>query len=147
MALEVIVKTKDFNRPTIQAELDALGLQNFAAAFSGFQGTGLDRLEPFPEATRVITRTRQPDGSIQEDTADRGELRIETRNPLTGPELTSLNATLDAHDPAIDDASQAKPRQTLADVSALRATFDAGIADPTEEKTVRLLLIEYGEDV
>ena len=147
MALEVIVKTKDFNRPTIQAELDALGLQNFAAAFSGFQGTGLDRLEPFPEATRVITRTRQPDGSIQEDSADRGELRIETRNPLTGPELAAVNTTLDDHDASIDDPSQDNDRQTLADVSALRSTFDAGISDPTEEKTVRLLLVEYGEDI
>lgn len=147
MALEVIVKTKDFNRPTIQAQLDALGLQNFAASFSGFQGTGLDRLEPFPEATRVITRTRQPDGSILEDTAATGELRFETRNPMTAPELASVNATLDAHDSTVDDPNQDNDRQTLADVSALRSTFDAGIADPTEEKTVRLLLVEYGEDI
>lgn len=147
MAETKLIKVKNFNRPTIKTELEALSIQGFSIAFSGFDGARLDRLVPFPESSRVITKTRQPDGSILEDSADTGELRVTTRNPLTAGELTSLNTVLDDHDATIDDPSQDSERQTDADVAALRVTFDAGIADPTMSKVVRLVLIDHGEDV
>ena len=147
MANEVLSKIKDFNRPTIKEELEALAFEEFKASFSGFEGAELDRLTPFPEATRVIVRRRLADGSVQEDTAARGEVRIETKNALTPAELTSLNGVLDSHDATVDHSSQAKPRQTKVDIADLRTTFDAGIADPTVAKMVRLILIDHGEDV
>lgn len=147
MANEILIKVKEFNRPTIREELEALALQDFKASFSGFEGANLDRLAPFSEATRVITRRRLQDGTVQEDVAARGEVRIETSNTLTPGELTSLNGVLDGHDATVDHSSQAKRRQTKVDVAVLRATFDGGIADPTMAKVVRLVLIDNGEDV
>ena len=147
MANEILIKVKDFNRPTIKTELEGLGLQEFKASFSGFEGARLDRLTPFPEPTRIITRRRQSDGSVVNDVASRGEVRVETRNPLTAGELSSLNGVLDSHDATIDDLSQSKDRQTIVDVADLRTTFDAGIADPTMAKVVRLVLNDNGEDV
>ena len=149
MATELFNRIKNFNTPSIQAELDALGLPAFTAEFSGFEEVprSLDRLQPFAEATRIVSRTRQTDGSVVEDVAARGDVRIETRNPLTAPQVTSVGAALDAHDATVDDASQADDRQHLNDIAALRADFDAGIADPTLELTAKLLLVELGEDV
>jgi len=148
MATELYNKIKDFNTPSIRAELAALGLPNFTAKFSGFEtARDINRLQPFPEATRVITRTRQSDGTVLEDVAARGDIRIETRNPLTAPQVASIDAALDAHDPAIDDPSQADARQHLNDIASLRALFDAGIADPTLNLTVTLVLRDAGEDV
>lgn len=147
MATELYNKIKDFNTPAIRREVAALGIL-LTAKFSGFQsGRDLNRLEPFPEATRVITRTRQPDGSILEDTAARGDVRIETRNPLTAPEVASIDTVLDDHDATIDDPTQADARQNLDDIASLRALFDAGIADPTLNLTVTLVLRDAGEDV
>jgi len=142
-----LIKVKNFNRPTIKTELEALAIQGFSIAFSGFEGARLDRLTPFPESSRVITQRRQSDGSVLEDSADTGEVRITTRDALTAGELSSLNTALDDHDATIDDPSQDKRRQTEVDVAALRATFDAGIADATMSKMVRLTLVDHGEDV
>lgn len=149
MATELFNRIKDFNTPSIRAELGALGLPVFTAKFSGFENVprSLDRLRPFAEATRVVARRRQPDGTVIEDTAARGDIRIETRNPLTPLAVTAVGAALDAHDPAIDDPSQADRRQHLNDVATLRATFDAGIADATLALTTKLVLRDEGEDV
>lgn len=147
MPTELINRIKTFNRPTIKTELAALSIQGFSMSFAGFENARLDRMTPFPESSRVIGRKRQSDGSVLEDSADTGELRVTTRDALTAGELTSLNTVLDDHDATVDDPSQDKRRQTDVDVAALRATFDAGIADPTDEIMVRLMLLEYGEDV
>lgn len=95
----------------------------------------------------MIARERESDGTVVEDTAARGDVRIETRNPLTAPQVTSVGAALDAHDPAVDDPGQADERQHLDDVASLRATFDAGIADATLALTTKLVLRGEGEDV
>ena len=145
MATELFNRIKNFNTPAIQSELAALGLPAFEAEFSGFESvpSGLDRVQPFAEATRDIARNT--DGSI--DTAARGDIRIETRNPLSAADVTAVGTALDDHDPTVDDPSQADDRQQLDDIASLRVLFDAGIADPTLNLTVKLLLGELGEDV
>lgn len=144
MAQELINKIKDFNSPTITEELAAIsGLPAMTTQYAGFEFFDLQRLRPFTEATRAIARNT--DGSV--DTAARGDIRFDTRNPLTAGQVADIEAVLDAHDATVDHSSQTSERQRIADQAELRALFDAGIADRTEELTVKLLLGELGEDV
>ena len=147
MAIEVINRTTDFNRPVLEAEVAAISptLPAFTLKWSGFESAdGFDRLGPFPEATRVIATRNGVD-----DVADRGDFRIDTRNALTAAQVASIETALDAHDPSIasDTPEQTKRRQNVADVAALRVLYDAGIADSTLELTTKLTLIEAGEDL
>jgi hypothetical protein len=149
MAREILIKVKDFNQPSIREELLAIsGLPAISTQFAGFENVRgeLNRIRPFPEATRVIARTERG-GVITEDVAARGEVRFDSRNPLTAGEVSAIEAVLDSHDAAVDHSSQTKQRQQAADQAELRALFDAGIVDRTEELTVKLLLGELGEDV
>ena len=146
MAVELINKIKTFNVPSLRTELAALTLPVMVTKFSGFEPTGLDRIQPFPEATRVIAR-KQVGGVVTEDTAARGDFRFETRDPLTPAEVTAITGVLDSHDGTVDVSSQFKRRQQLADISTLRTIFDGGISDPTLNLAVKLVLIDNGEDL
>lgn len=148
MATELINKLKTFNSQTIQAELDAIpGLPAVTTRFVGSENADLGRLQPFPEATRVVTRTRQSDGTVVDDVAARGDIRFESRNPLPAGQVTEINTVLDDHDESVDTTAQAKQRQQMADVSSLRVLFDAGISDPTLSLAVKVQLVELGEDI
>lgn len=149
MAREILVKTKEFNSPAIRDELGAIsGLQLISVQWAGFESVrgDLNRIDPFPEATRVIARSERG-GVVTEDVAESGEIRFDSRNPLTAGEVSSIEVVLDSHDSSVDHSSQTKQRQQIADQAELRALFDAGIVDRTEELTVKLLLGELGEDV
>jgi len=146
MAQEIINKDRTFNRPRVRNEIDALGL-TMQMRFSGFDSAPFRRLVPFPEATRVISRRRQSDGSILEDVAAKGDIRFEKTPALTPAEITSINGVLDAHDDTIDNPKQARQRQQVADVAELRTIFDGGIPNRTIELTAKLILRDYGEDI
>lgn len=147
MEVELINKIKTFNSPEIKDQINALTLPAVTVKFSGFINERFQRLSPFPESSRVISTKRLPDGSIQEDSADTGDIRFETRNPLTPAEVTSINGVLDAHDGTVDNPRQARDRQSVTDIATLRTIFDAGISDPTLNLTTKLILRENGEDV
>ena len=146
MAIEVINRILTFNRPALEAEIAAItpALPAYTFEFSGFEGEPVERVAPFAEATRVIA-TRNG----VEDTAARGDTRTDTRDALTPAQVASIEAALDAHDPssATDNSEQTKERQHSADVASLRALFDAGIVDPAQELTTKLVLIDEGEDL
>lgn len=136
-------KIRDFNPPMMEAELLALtpALPSFDLLFAGFERAADGRVTPFAEATRVIT-TRTIEGVTTVDTAARGDTRVETRDPLTTAQETQINTALDAHDEAVDSASQATSRQAAADIVSLRTAVDAGIADADTQLTAKVLLDE-----
>lgn len=148
MAVEIINKLKTFNTQTIRGELDAIsGLPSITTKFSGFENAGQSRLDPFPESSRVISRTTQRDGTVVEDSADTGDIRFESRDPLSAGDVTAITAVLDAHDATVDTTDQAKARQQSVDIASLKALHDAGISDPTVALAVKVQLVELGEDV
>lgn len=146
MAIEVINRILTFNRPALEAEIAAItpALPAYTLQFSGFEGEEFDRVAPFAEATRVIATRNGVD-----DTAARGDTRFDTRDPLSAAQVSAIETVMDAHDPssATDDSRQANDRQHVADIAELRALFDAGIADRTQELTTKLVLIDNGEDL
>ena len=147
MAVELFNKIKTFNHPVVEAEIAAItpAIQAYDIEWAGFDNARYERVVPFAEATRDIARNT--DGTV--DTAARGDIRFDTRDPLTAAQVTSINTVLDDHDGTSlsDDADQTKDRQKDADIAALRVLYDAGIADTTLELTVKLTLIEAGEDL
>lgn len=147
MAVELFNKIKTFNLPVIAAEIAAItpALPVYTIEWSGFENERYERVSPFAEATRDIAR--ETDGTV--DTAARGDVRFDTRNPLSAARVTSINTVLDDHDgtSASDTTEEARDRQQDADVQALRVLYDAGIADTTLDLTVKLVLIQNGEDL
>ena len=146
MAIETINRILTYNRPALEDEIAAItpALPAYSLQFSGFENEEFDRVAPFAEATRVIATRNGVD-----DSADRGDLRVDTRDALTSAEVTAIEDVLDAHDPSssTDNSQQTKDRQHKADVAELRTEFDAGIADRTLELTTKLVLIDEGEDL
>ncbi len=147
MPIEKIVKLLTFNQALVETELAAItpALQTYTVQWSGFVSADrYGRIEPFAEDTRVIARRNDV-----EDVADKGEIRFDTRNDLTGDELTDINRVLDDHDSGEsgDTPDQEKARQNTADIAELRTLYDAGIADRAAELTAKLVLLDNGEDL
>lgn len=148
MATLITNKLKDFNTSQMEVEIAALvGFPEFTAQFAGFEKLDrFARVTPFPEATRDIGRS-EIEGVVTVDTAARGDVRIETRNPLTGVQQTQLDGALNAHVDTVDTPEQTRAKQAVIDQASLLSAFNAGIADTDLRLTAKLLLRELGEDV
>ncbi len=148
MAVETFTLDKTFNSQTIKGELDAMA--NFPAsttAFSGFENAQYGRLTPFSEATREISWNKGV-----ADSANRTEIRVTTRDPLTAAQRGQVSNVLTSHDSVPDTDKQASQRQTDIDTASLRAIFDAGIPGPPATQEIlrlitRLILVGRKEDV
>ncbi len=115
MAVRVFNRISVFNPRTVEA---ALGRNGRKIQWAGFENDALGRLKPFAEATRIISR----DGVKKtQDTAARGDIRIQTASTLTAAQVTAINTTLDAHDPNVDDADQLKARTAETEIAAENA--------------------------
>ncbi len=137
MVTTVLNKLRTFNPRTIV-------VAPFDVRFSGFEGNSEGRLAPFAAATKIIAR----DGVTGiDDVAARGDVRVISRNPLNQGQLTAINQILDNHNDTVDSPRQARRRSLDADADALKVTHDAGIADLTMARMVRLILNEAGIDV
>lgn len=141
-------KLKDFNTTQMEVELNALiGFPTFTINFRGFQPLDrFSRVEPFPESSRVLGRS-EIEGVVTIDSADTGDIRVTTRDPLTGVQQTQLDVALDAHVDTVDTPEQTRAKQAVVDQASLLSAFNAGIADTDLRLTAKLLLRELGEDV
>ncbi len=148
MATETFTLDKTFNPKMVGPELDAMpGFPPFSVQFAGFENATYGRLNPFSQATKEITWNKGV-----ADVADRAEIRVFTRDPLTPVERVQVLNVLTSHDSVPDTPSQAKEKLDAADTAALRAIFDSGIPGPPATRELlrlitRLLLVERKEDV
>lgn len=136
MAIQKFIKIKDFNTQLMAEEVQALSpaIPSFQQSFPGFDQSG-GQATPIADATRVISRN----GSTILDTADRGEVRYETRDPLTGAEVTAIDGALDAHDATGRSTEQANSDRIQADLATLRTRLPL-ITDPDLELVAQLTL-------
>jgi len=141
-------KTKDFNGPQMEVELNAVsGFPNFTISYRGFEPK--DRqggVTPFPESSRVLGRS-VIEGVTTLDSADTGDIRVTTRDPLTGPQQADLDTALNAHVDTVKTPEQQREDQSVIDQASLLTSFNAGIADADLNLTAKLTLRELGEDI
>lgn len=137
MATQKYIKIKDFNPQLLTEEVQALAVPAFQQSLPGFDQSATDRnhVTPIVDATRVISRN----GSTILDTADRGEVRYETRNPLTPAEVTLIDGALDAHVATGKSTQQLNDERIQADLATLRTRLPL-ITDPDLQLVARLTL-------
>lgn len=150
MAELIFNKIKVFNLPKVEMELLAALSSKIliSVQWNGFEPVGerLGRLRPFSSSTREIGRTDV--GGVETiHNATRGDIRVITRQALRPAQVALLEVALDTHDATIDTPEQERRRQTTIDVRTLRAIYDAGITNEVLRLTIRLVLLNNGEDI
>ena len=136
MAIQKYTKIRDFNTQLMAEEVQALSpaIPAFQQSFPGFDQSG-GQATPIADASRVISRN----GSTILDTAVRGEVRYETRDPLTAAEVTAIDGALDAHDETGRSTEQANSDRIQTDLATLRTRLPL-ITDPDLELVAQLTL-------
>lgn len=143
MAVQKYIKLKDFNPQLLKEELDALTLPARSPDwFAGFdRAANPEHATPMSEASRQVgKRNVKGETPTPPDFADKGEIRITTRNPLTAAEVTAVDDALDSHVASGRSTNQQKEDQITADVLELQVKFDLGITDPDMRLLSRLVL-------
>jgi len=137
--------TREVNAPLLAEEWMTINALLLAISFPGMEETSRFRWNPIA-VRRVISRSRNRDGTVTEDFAEPGEFRVETDAPLSRPDVDALDAAVVVHDVSGRTADQVVDDQFVADITRLRQIHDAGIPNQDRDEarllTVKLLLRE-----
>lgn len=145
MAVQKYIKLKDFNPQLFQEQLDALTSPSIPARqqwFAGFvRASNPEHATPQPEASRQVGKRKvKGETPTPPDFADKGEIRITTRNVLTAAQVTAVDDAMDSHVASGRSTNQQREDQIVVDVEALQTKFDAGITDPDMRLLSKLVL-------
>ncbi len=124
MATLVKFMNKDMNFERLREEIIAAGLPSgFGALLAGFTRINGRLYEPFL-TTQVISTASDPGGGPDiTDSADPGELRFRFDPDLTGPQETTLDGVLTAHDATNLSTGQQNNDSDIAAIAPLVSNY------------------------
>jgi len=146
MAVEKYTKVRDFNPQLLLEEVEAISppIPAFQQSFPGFDRAAEPNRHlatPMAESTRPVAIRN----GVPTDVAVKGEVRYETRNPLTVAQVTAIDTALDAHDETGDSTEQANQKRIQGDIATLRARLPS-ITDP-DVALIGQLTLDLADDV
>ena len=135
MATLIKFMNKDMNFERLREEIIAAGLPDgFGALLAGFNQVNRRLHEPFA-SRQVISRSSDPGGGPDiTDSADPGELRFRHDPDLTGPQETTLDGVLTAHDATNLSTGQTNSDTDIAAIAPLVSNYQNwGSLTPAEK--------------